>query len=408
MTNITCRGCSLLCDDLTVRIENQKLIDHVHACPLAKNWIQDSLQVVSAEKQEDAPENLSLAKKWLDNAISPLICGLQGLTLEAESKVVELANQRNARLSAGTSPDKFTTYQRYGGATCTLGEVHQRADLVLVGNCDLLAIWPRFAQQYLAKPGRFISPEQPRELIFLGDASLLDKTSQYSQIIDIPGDQLDQAVLLLRRIIQKQSIKQADSELTSQLEKLADKLLAAWYPVLFHDDSLKQNGFLWTKLVNEVNQLSRMHSLNVTAGVSKGAASETILAMTGFPDHIAFCGATPEDDETEILHDSLRYEASQLIQNQNTDLVIFAGDQLSKKWLETLQNLAPPAKLIVIHSGITKLPRFNVPVLEILTQTPGIHETGTALRCDGVPLPLHAVATSQLPTICDVMASLKN
>lgn len=410
-TDMTCRGCSLLCDDLTVSIDRQKLLQCENGCPEAEKWIQSSLTAESTGNLQQTHKNLKTAKNWIQQAGSPLICGLEGIVLEAETLLVELAKKEQALLSAGTSAEKITTYQRYGGANCSLGEVRQRADLVLVSNCDLLTIWPRFEQKILSPPGRFLPPEKPRQLIFLGDASKLQEPSRYSEIIDLPEDQLPQALLILRRAIQKQSVPASKSddepeiEMTTQLQKLAEKLLAAWYPVLFHDTSCPQTGALWTKLVSEVNQRSRMHSLNVTAGRAKGTPSETILAMTGFPDHIAFhseqCGNTEE-----ISHDCHRYQAARLINQQETDLVIFAGDQVSEKWIQTLQKLTPPARLIVIHSGATKLPQMEVPVLEIHTQMPGIHEAGTALRCDGIPLPLRSVASSQLPTMIDAVKFL--
>ena len=405
-TDITCIGCNLLCDDLTVRFDDHGDFECESSCFQAKKWIQTSLKIASASDSQETASLIQTAKKWLGESVSPLICGFDGLTLEAEAEVVNLAKQHQMTVCAGTSSEKAAVFQRYGGATCTLGEVRQRADLVLVGNCDLLTIWSRFGERFLEPGGRFLPDKKSRQLIFLGDASQLKDPSRYCEIIDVPSTQLDQAILILRRKIQGQAISRSElkQEVVDQLEDLSKKLLAAWYPVLFHETSQAPSHLLWTKLVNEVNQLSRMHSLGVKAGPACGNPSETILAITGFPDHLCF-------QNDEILYDVQKYQPTNLIENQETDLVIFVGEQLSEKWSETLEGLNSSAKsssikLIVIHSGLTKMPEFKVPVLEIRTQIPGIHESGTAIRVDGVPLPLRSLVASRLPTVSAVMRSL--
>ncbi len=407
-TDTTCRGCSLLCDDLTISISGQELILCENACSTAEKWFQSALHL--EDKKQNTEEAIITAKKWLQEAGSTLICGLEGLTLQAETDLINLARKAEAFLSAGTSSEKIASYQRYGGSSCTLGEVRQRADFILVGNVDLLSTWPRFEQQILSKSSRFLSSDKPRQLVFLGDASLLEEASRYSEVIDVPQAQLDQAILLLRRFCKNQSWKidsrekaEANHTLTSkaikQIQQLAEQLLNAEYPVLFHDDSLAEKNFLWVKLISEVNQKSRLHSLTVSAEQAQGAVSETILAMTGFPDHIVF-------RNEEILHDGQRFQAARLIENREVDLVIFAGDLLSEKWLEALQSLTPAARLVVIHSGRIKLSQIDVPLIEILTQVPGIHEAGTAMRCDGVPLPLRSVISSRLSTVSGVVKSI--
>ncbi len=403
----TCRGCSLLCDDLTISISEQESIQCENGCSIAEKWFQTALHAGREEHHIDA--SIKTAKKWLQEAGSTLICGLEGLTLQAEADLISLAKKEQAFLSAETSPDKISAYQRYGSASCTLGEVRQRANFILVGNIDLLSTWPRFEQQILSKKSRFLSPEKTRQLVFLGDANLLKDPSRYSEVIDVPQDQLDQAIVLLRRFCKNDSEKidsrnkndeiELKSDVITQIQQLAEQLLAVEYPVLFHDDSLAQKQFLWAKLVSEVNQKSRLHSLTVSAGRAKGSASETILAMTGFPDYITF-------RNEEVLHDCHRYQAARLIENNEIDLILHAGDLLSEKWSNVFQKLTSSGRLIVIHSGIAKLPQFDASTIEILTQVPGIHEAGTTIRCDGVPLPLRSVTCSPLQSVSGIIKSL--
>ncbi len=407
-----CRGCGLLCDDLTVNWSGQELLLCEKGCPTARSWFQTGLGTGSDNQKEEGTtaDKIETVKRWLEEAGSALLCGLEGLTLQAESALVELAKKERTFLSAGTSPDKITSFQRYGGVSCTLGEVQQRADFILSAHVDLFSIWPRFKQRVLSPPGRFLSPDKPRSLVFLGDLKQLQDHSCYSEVIDVPTDQLEQAIILLRRFCKGQSQKvasRAEDEagialskaVTQQLLRLSEQLLAADYPVLFHSDNPPIKPFLWAKLVSEINLRSRLHSITVSAGRAKGAASETILAMTGFPDHIAF-------RNNEVIHDADRFQASRLIEKQEVDLVLFAGDTLNPNWLQLFQKLPDSVRLVIIHSGITAIPQLAAPVIEIITQTPGIHDAGTVLRCDGVPLPLRTVVPSSLQTVSDIIRSL--
>ena len=407
-----CRGCGLLCDDLTVNWNGQELFLCEKGCPTARSWFQTGLGTGSENQKEEGTtaDKIETVKRWFEEAGSPLLCGLEGLTLQAESALVELAKKERAFLSAGTSPDKIASYQRYGGASCTLGEVQQRADFILLGDVDLFSLWPRFEQRILSPPGRFLSPDEPRSLVFLGDLKQLQDHSCYSEVIDVPPDHLEQAIILLRRFCKGQSEKVSSREengaeatlskaVIQQLLRLSEQLLAADYPVLFHSDNPQIKPFLWAKLVSEVNRHARLHSITVSAGRAKGAASETILAMTGFPDHIAF-------RNNEVIHDADRFQASRLIEKQEVDLVLFAGDTLSPKWLQLFEKIPDSMRLVVIHSGVTAIPQLDIPVIEITTRVPGIHDAGTVLRCDGVPLPLRAVVPSTLQTVSDIINSL--
>ncbi len=407
----TCRGCGLLCDDLTISISGNEIILSENTCSAAENWFQSATHLQEkSEKTQDTEKAISTAKKWIRESGSTLICGLNGLTLQAEAELINLARKNDAFLSAGTPPEKIDSYQRYGGASCTLGEVRQRADFVLLGNVDLCSIWPRFEKQILSKPSRFLCSSKPRQLIFFGDASLLAEPTRYSEVIDIRPDQFAQAILLLRRFCKNRSRPvessgetESNQSLTSktidQIRELAERLLNAEYPVLFHDETLAEKNFLWSKLIGEVNQKSRLHSLTVSAGQAKGAVSDTVLAMTGFPDHVAF-------RNKEILHDPFRFQAARLIEKNEFDLVIYAGDSPGKNWSDSFQKLASNTRLILIHSGITSASPVKASLVEIVAQIPGIHEAGTTLRCDGVPLPLRSVIGSNRQTVTSIVQKL--
>ncbi len=79
------------------------------------------------------------AVRILDGADSPLIYGLSSTASEAQRKAIELADKLGAMIDTTSSVCHGPTglaMQAVGEPTCTLGEVRNRADLVIFWGCN--------------------------------------------------------------------------------------------------------------------------------------------------------------------------------------------------------------------------------------------------------------------------------
>lgn len=122
---------------------------------------------------------LDAAAQRLGRSRLPLVCGLTHLTVEALRETVRLAELLGAVIDPGASAaygPGMVAFQQSGRLTATLGEVQERADVVVCWGVDPDAVHPGFLERYVGPaehaPGRTIvavdvgdaaGPEQSHE-----------------------------------------------------------------------------------------------------------------------------------------------------------------------------------------------------------------------------------------------------
>src|SRR5262249_53183841 len=96
----------------------------------------------------------------LKTARSPLILGLTQTTMETQALAVALADRLGATIDPGDSAASeflWSAIQRVGRVSATLGEVKDRADVVVFWGVDPTASHPRHTERYSVEPrGRFL------------------------------------------------------------------------------------------------------------------------------------------------------------------------------------------------------------------------------------------------------------
>ncbi|HEU5117506.1 MAG TPA: formylmethanofuran dehydrogenase subunit B, partial [Isosphaeraceae bacterium] len=165
--NATCLACGCLCDDLALVVESGRLIEARRACEkgrrhlLADRSARENRPAATINGQPvTSDEALRKAVNLLTQASAPLILGLSFASMEDQALAVALADRLGATLdparSAETLP-RLLALQRVGRVSATLGEVKNRADLVIFWGMDPLTTHPRHLERYSVEPsGRFI------------------------------------------------------------------------------------------------------------------------------------------------------------------------------------------------------------------------------------------------------------
>src|SRR5690606_21619789 len=149
----------------------------------------------------------------------PLVYGLVEATVEAQRLAVEVADltggAADAVASAGHEPS-FLAFQRIGQITATLGEVRERADLVVYWGIDPDAREPGFRDRYLAPSPD--SPARARIAVDLGDARGPEEADER---IAIPAAAEFEALWALRALVRGRRV---DEERLGSLGVPADRL----------------------------------------------------------------------------------------------------------------------------------------------------------------------------------------
>ncbi len=399
-TEFTCRGCSLLCDDIALAQGKKGQWESRQVCLKGETWINQGAE-------PSIPPDFEQAQQWVSAARNPLFCGLQGLTLEAESAAIQWAEKSCGYLALGLAPERIAAGQRYGGTGCTLGEVRHRADLLFCGNIDPCRSWPRLEERIFAPTGKFLPAGTVRTRLYLGEPLASAEAAHFDSVLMLAPAQLQEALPLLRRLIlRKPPLKGAWSSSLNATERdrlteMAEQLRTAAYPVLFTPGG----GPLelhWTKLVQELNQQARLHRITVPPVSAHGSPSETLLALTGFPDALRFLSES-------TVHDLDRYQPERLLQRGCVDLVVFvAGCEVSARWEGFLRQLPEAMPVLLILERDVAIPKLTARALVLRAAVAGRETGGTCLRPDGVPVPLHPYLPESGPGLTEILLRLRN
>ena len=148
-----CTACSCLCDDIELDVIANRIIDARHACALGEASFvgQDREERLACMVDGHAAswdEAIERAARILAEARYPLIFGLAATASEAQRVAVSLADRVGACLDVGTGTEAIHALQHVGEVTCTLGEIKNRADLIVVWGADPLESHPRLFSRY--------------------------------------------------------------------------------------------------------------------------------------------------------------------------------------------------------------------------------------------------------------------
>ena len=303
----TCLGCACLCDDIGVVVEGGRIVEARRACGRGLGWFK------RAQADLDAGPSIAGNPSTLDRALdraaevlsaarAPVVLGL-GATIEARRAAVAIADRVGAAIGAfSRRPAPLAAFQRLGTVAATLGEIRDRADLIVFDGPGWPGGLPRFLERFVDAPGLFVPEGRAgRTVIVLREPAggfLFDDewTSPPDLLLDIPSSRAT-TYATLRGLVNGMTIDPAAFEAATgaalgPLADLADRFKRATYGVLMHDA-----GTPWAAdaeapaaLVRDLNQFTRFVGLGPDEGDpvltwQAGAAGDVDFAL-GHPRHL--------------------------------------------------------------------------------------------------------------------------
>ena len=169
--NVVCLGCGLVCDDLRVQVAGGSVLEAERACAMGEQWFADveSPPNGSAEiegRSDTLTAAVERAREILVGSAAPLLWGLAHSTIETQRAAIALADRLGGTIDPVLDPlhrAALVAMQAVGISTCTLGEVKERADLILCWGCDPASSHPRLFERFIEPPSRFLP--QPRKIL---------------------------------------------------------------------------------------------------------------------------------------------------------------------------------------------------------------------------------------------------
>lgn len=413
--NIACTVCGCVCDDLRITVEEGQITKAEGACHLAEPWYLGQDQTHPAVAQIDGqPATLQAAliraADILRTASSPLIYGLSRSSTEGQRAAVSLAERLGATIDTTASlchaPSIMAT-QDVGEVSCTLGEVKNRADLVIYWGANPVASHPRHFERYSLLPqGRFIPGGRADRTLVVADVKPTATTEEADLFLQVEPGRDFEALTALRRFVQGGVVESSASmgAPLPVLNELARRMKSCRYGIVFFGLGLSMTGLgqhnvgALLLLVRDLNNFTRFCARRLRyPGDVTGA--DTVLAwQTGYPFSVNFFRGYPRFNPGE-------FSAQEMLERGEADACLFVGSEgvgrFSKSAVERLRRIP------TIALDYPTVESFIPPTVRFTTAVYGVHEPGTAFRMDGIPIPLRAFLRTDYPSDCDVLKALE-
>ncbi len=388
LQSVTCLGCGCGCDDLTVRVRAGRIAELTPPCPLAKRWFGDGT-VPHEIRLEGRPATIEKAIESaaavLSGAGRPMVLLAPDLTTEAQRAAIAVGDVLRAEVDGATSDSAaagILVAQRRGRAAASLGEIRNRADVVLFWAVDPRERYPRYLERYAAAT----STTHVRRRALLSVSVGTDRGPEQAELEAefTPGEEVD-ALAIMQATVRGQRLGELPERLRPAAT-IAERLVQGKYVAIVHDaesgqdgrDAMRTEGLV--ALAQALNGPTRAALSSLRSGGNRSGAEAALTWQTGYPMRVTFREGHPRAEPGRSGLDRLR--------SGGADAVLVAGSVVA---LEDPGLAVDRVPAVVIGPGASTVAGARV---AIDTGIAGIHEPGTGYRMDDVPLPLSPVLES--------------
>ncbi len=440
----TCTACGCLCDDIIVSATADQIVNAENACETGRHWfLADRARPNHAEcwiggKPSPREEAIAHAGQLLRSARSPLVFGLSQSVSEATAAALTLADRIGAIVDAdlaGNATDRLRAFQRVGRVSATLGEVKQRADVVVFWGVDPVKTHPRHLERYSVDPvGRFVPRGRAQRTVIVVDEERTATADRGDVFVRIPNATRFEALWALRAIVKSVAldpdrVERSTGVALADLDRLATRLKAAHYGAWFfsaaHRGPAEEEAVL--TLVRDLNapktmanrdpagdiggscppplpplpkggsylapeeidaRTSHTRFVAITLGArGNPAGAEAVTTwQTGIPSRVDFSQRAPRFWPGET-------SAEAVLERQEADIAVVLTDDIPASWSSEAR------------AQLGRIPRIAIgpnpdiqAAVALVSATMGIDAGGSVIRSDGVTLPLRPALNARFPT----------
>jgi formylmethanofuran dehydrogenase subunit B len=365
---VTCAGCGLLCDDVTVEAAEDGITLRPE-CGLGAAWFAQSMLA-----SEDAPaaridgepadveSALARAAELLSGARRPLVQGFEHATVEDARAAVALADRLGAVIATGSVAGTWR-----GASTATLGEIRDRSEVVVIWREDPETTHPRL----LDRLGFGRGSRSGRVLMVIDDHET--RTTERADLSLVWTRERDlQALVALHLLADNAS--GADGALDMPLRDLVERVRRVPHATFVYGAGLtggaggQRRALALHELVRALCRERHAVALELPSAPGTRSADDVLAWQSGYSGQVDFAGGHPE-----------------LAMNPLDDVDV------------ALRVESGPGGSAVAGPGAE---------VWIRTAAAGVEATGTAHRLDGVPLALQAPRPTGAPTPAALLTRL--
>jgi formylmethanofuran dehydrogenase subunit B len=418
--NATCTFCGCVCDDmiLTVDLDQKKITKAKNACVLGRAWfaehvIEDAPPALIAGQPATVDAAIDEAARILANARFPITYGLSDTTCEAQRQAVAIADFVRGCIDTTTSVchgPSGIAFQGVGESTMTLGEVKNRADLVIFWGGNPAESHPRhFGKYSVTAKGLFTPNGKKDRTIVMVDVRRTPSAPAANIFVQVKPGRDFELLWALRALVKGRRIDSAIEQVTgvplATIEDLVQRMKNCRYGVLFFGMGLTMtrgrhfNSGALLALAADLNEFTHFVAKPVRGHGNVTGADNVVSWQTGYPFGISFSRGYPRFNPGEFT------TVDTLSRGDADAALIIASDPASNFPRAAIEHLK---KIPVIVLDTKETVTSRLARVAFRTATYGINTTGTVYRMDDVPITLRPAFDSPFPDDEEILTRLKN
>lgn len=395
--DVVCPFCSLLCDDLVLKLRGNSLTVRSKGCPRSIRGFEYRAAPAAPRivgERVTLEQAIKRAAQILKRARQPLISGM-GTDVAGCRAALALAEKCGAvvdHMHGDAAMSNTLVLQNRGWMQTTLTELRNRADLVVLVGTDGVHGYPRFFERHVW-PQRTLFQRRlkQRQIIYIGEnlntRPGIAPDGRRPWLIECRAQEIGElvgALHALQRGLELQPERSLPRRRITALRGVVKSLRSARYGVFVWsaaDLQVQQRDLIVNRiceLVTSLNETTRFAGLSLGGGDGGASCVNATAWQTGFPLPVNFAGGTPQ-------HDPYLYSTRRMIDAGVLDALLW----ISSFDEEAIPPAGPfPTIVLARPSGsFARHPEVYIPV-----GTPGVDHPGSLFRTDGVvSLPVRAL-----------------
>jgi formylmethanofuran dehydrogenase subunit B len=412
--DVACTVCGCVCDDLRITVEQGLISRAEGACKLAEPWFlgQDRCKPPVAQiagVPVPLEEAVDRAVELLRRACSPLIYGLSRSSTEGQRAAIALGERIGATIDTTASlchAPSVMAIQEVGESTCTLGEVKNRADLVIYWGSNPLDSHPRHLERYsVDAAGRLLPRGRADRVLAVADVNPTATTERADFFLPVEKGKDFEALTTLRALVRGSTVEAsaATGAPLDLLHELARRMKNCRYGIVFFGLGLSMTGVgehnvaALLLLVRDLNDYTRFCARRMRVPGDVTGADTVLIWQTGYPFSVNLARGYPRYNPGE-------FSAQEMLEREEVDACLFVGSEGVSRFSEKAVNYLRQIPTIVLDYPTVESP--IVPTIGFTTAVYGVHRPGVVYRMDGVPIPLRKVLTTEYPSDCELLTQL--
>jgi formylmethanofuran dehydrogenase subunit B len=419
ITDALCPFCGCLCDDLTIVVEDNKIIEAKQACKLGSAKIMGHHRIEAPMMRKDKnsefkevsyEEAINEAANILSNSKRPLLYGWASAVCEVHKKGILLAEELGAIIDSCATvchaPSTLAVHEK-GLPSATLGQIKNRADVIVFWGSNPVHAHPRHMGRYsVFAKGLFSEKGRKGRKVIVVDVRKTDTANMADEFVQLEQGSDYLVVSALRAILSghadvvPETVGGVPKE---QLNKMVDLLKTGKFVGIFFGMGLTQSKSRYKNIDNAISLVTELNAFtkcvitpmrghyNVT-GFGNVCAWET-----GFATAVDFARGAPYYNPGETA-------ANDVLTRKETDAaMIIAGDAGAHFPADSVRHLAriPVVQIDPYWNPTTEVANVVIPVAIC-----GVEVEGTAYRMDGVSLRMRKMIEPTHPPDTEILEKI--